>query len=523
MAEKKDEFDKIPINMDEEIEDDENILTSDDLKYSFYAPHLLYLLLNNKEEELKLKKPKGKPGRKKKGEEEEFEDKDVLYSREIWKKIRPTKKILGPIEEKFQKQYKDLYDDENKNSIPSRGINYLDNLKKLNGVIHSKAIDLWKIIRRKLPITLEFDKTKNNNFTITIENLNDFNKLIKSPIDSLRVINRKEFGLKKHIKELNKQLEEKEEENNNLKMEKEVEIKNIKNDLAKYNNKQYKHYIEHPEDIDAKIKEIKAKMSETTDNDELNRLEEEENTLIAINNLHIDLDDLNKQLNKIEEDNREIINSKDLEIIEKGDVIRAKDEEVKEKEKVIAEQKGKIEEGMKAVAYQKSKRHEAEVKVKNARDELKDKSEQQKPTYEPSNTPPTLKNYIKDKVLNKSYSLEKDELMNVIEKDINEHKLPKDIDVSKLADTIYLQGAKYINKHMERIKSLVKLTGYDNDLYNKLPPELADEIQKYIHDKALEDIRKKNIRYILPKEMPRWEKAVNKGINPMLGRGAWSK
>lgn len=119
--------------------------------------------------------------------------------------------------------------------------------------------------------------------------------------------------------------------------------------------------------------------------------------------------------------------------------------------------------------------------------------------------------------------MEKDELIKVIEKDIDEHRLPKDIDVSKLADTIYLQGAKYINKHMKKIKSLVKLTGYDNDLYNKLPSKVADEIQKYIHDKALEDIRKKNIRYILPKEMPRWEKAVNKGINPMLGRGAWSK
>ena len=48
--------------------------------------------------------------------------------------------------------------------------------------------------------------------------------------------------------------------------------------------------------------------------------------------------------------------------------------------------------------------------------------------------------------------MEKDELIKVIEKDIDGHRLPKDIDVSKLADTIYLQGAKYINKHMKKIK-----------------------------------------------------------------------
>ena len=482
-----------------------------ELNYSFYAPHLLYLLMKDKEEQIKLKKPKGKPGRRKKGEEEVkvLENEHDVKAKKYWDSIRQSKLLLGPIEPKFKKQYKDLYENEKDNSIPSRGTDYLPNLKKINGVIHKKANELWNVIKKELPLTLSFPENKNIDFTITINNLDDFKKLIKSPLDSLRVINRNEMGLKSENKELKTKLKEKEEEVNILLKEKEAEITEIKNNLNKYNNQKYKHYVEHPEDIDAKIKEIKAKMSETTDNDELNRLEEEENTLIAINNLHVVLDDTTKQLNKIEDDMEEIINAKDIEITEKENVIKEKNEEIDTKRDMLA--------------HANAKRHEAEVEKKQLKEELKAKDEQPKTTYQPSNTPPTLKDYIKDKVINKSYSLEKDELMNVIEKDINEHKLPKDIDVSKLADTIYLQGAKYINKHMKKIKSLAKLTGYDNDLYNKLPPELADEIQKYIHDKALEDIRKKNIRYILPKEMPRWEKAVNKGINPMLGRGAWSK
>ena len=269
-------------------------------------------------------------------------------------------------------------------------------------------------------------------------------------------------------------------------------------------------------DYKRKLKEEKVK-SEKEYNEKLKTIEE--NAKLTAK----EKDEKIKELEDTKDKLDEAYYAKLVELEENKHNIDFLEKKVKDKENIITDKEKEIEDGKKAVAYQTAKRHEAEVKAKHARDELKNKEEQQKTTYQPSNTPPTLKDYIKDKIINKSYSLEKDELIKVIEKDINEHKLPKDIDVSKLADTIYLQGAKYINKHMKKIKSLVKLTGYDNDLYNKLPPELAGEIQKYIHDKALEDIRNKNIRYILPKEMPRWEKAVNKGINPMLGRGAWSK
>lgn len=454
----------------------------DDMEYSFYAPNLLYKLIKDREDKLGLAKKVSK--KKDKDLKEEEVDDPV---KEKWLKIKTVKKtgLLGPTEEKYKNQYIKLYKDKKLKKEADRGATFIPKLRLLKKVIENKHTDLWNIIKKeKKPITLTYD---NLDFKITINNLDDFNKLINSPLKHLRVVDREYRDMKKdnlkEIKQLNKLLEEKVEE-----------IDKIKKDLTKYDNK-YKHYIEHPEDIVERLDKIKVEMSETANNEEINRLEEEERVLNGILNLHRDLKENIKQKEKIEKESKEIIDTKNKEIEEKREM----------------------------VAHANKKRHESEVEKKHLRDELAEKIEQSKQTYEPSKTQPTLKDYIKDKVINKSYSLEKDELMNVIEKDINEHKLSKDIDVSKLADTIYLQGAKYINKHMKKIKSLVKITGYDNDLYNKLPPELAGEIQKYIHDKALEDIRKKNIRYILPKEMPRWEKAVNKGINPMLGRGAWSK
>lgn len=467
---------------------------TDDLEYSFYAPNLLYKLIKEREEKLGLSKKKVNKKKDKDVKEEETDD----PVKEKWLKIKTVKKtgLLGPTEERYKNQYTELYKDKELKKEADRGALLRPKLRLLKEVIENKHTDLWNIIKKeKKPITLS---ANNLDYKITINNVDDYNKLINSPLNHLRVVDREYRAMKKEnlkeIKQLNKLLSEKDEEINKFLKEKEEEIDKIEKDFTKYDNK-YKHYIEHPEDIFGRLDKIKVEMSETADNDEFNRLEEEEKALIGISNLHRDLEENIKQKEKLEKESKEII--------------KAKDEELEEKRKMMA--------------HANAERHKLAVEKKQLKEELKAKEKQPKTTYEPSKTQPTLKDYIKDKVINKSYSLEKDELMNVIEKDINYNKLPKDIDVSKLADTIYLQGAKYINKHMKKIKSLVKLTGYDNDLYNKLPPELAGEIQKYIHDKALEDIRKKNIRYILPKEMPRWEKAVNKGINPMLGRGAWSK
>lgn len=135
---------------------------------------------------------------------------------------------------------------------------------------------------------------------------------------------------------------------------------------------------------------------------------------------------------------------------------------------------------------------------------------------------PLKREYINDKVFNESYSLDKGELMNIILNDINKGELPSDSDPEEIADAIYAKATKRIYKNLKRIKNLTALTGYNPDLYNKLPPEVAEIIKNYINDKIKEDIRKKNIKYILPKDKPRWEHAMEtKKLNPMLGRSAW--
>lgn len=136
---------------------------------------------------------------------------------------------------------------------------------------------------------------------------------------------------------------------------------------------------------------------------------------------------------------------------------------------------------------------------------------------------PNLEAYIKKKLASKAYSLDEDELMDKIARDIGKPGgLPTGTDPKLVAKAIYDRGAEETLKHIKKIANLAILTGYNNDLYNKLPGDVAQEVQKYITDKINDDIRKKNIKYILPKDKPRWEYAMqNKQLNPMLGRSAW--
>lgn len=507
----------------------------------FYGPQFLYEIL------YKHKKELGLPENFKIGSGKKFQN--VLYA----------------LRKQAYNQFKTTYQTPHLNQPKMDVKEAYKEIKPLRDIIIDKKDKIWELMEKNESLrTYNYGgKTK-----IEISNRKDFDNLLKTPNIFIKVVTRDEiYNIKKtdqNIKDLEADLrffEDKNAEHRKNLVQNEILKGNeteeeIDNKLKEINkrlqqlrpkNKTEEEMKEYNllDDAKDKIKDIKQNRSYITkDKEEIKKANEYKKNLekkLKEKNNKIE-EEYNKKL-KIIEDN----NKKEIEKIKENTELTAKDKENKIKEleeahkaeieklktennkiendieEIIKAKDEEIEEGKKAVAYQTAKRHEAEVKAKHARDELKEKSEQPKPTYQPSNTPPTLKDYIKGKVINKSYSLEKDELIKVIEKDIDEHRLPKDIDVSKLADTIYLQGAKYINKHMKKIKSLVKLTGYDNDLYNKLPSKVADEIQKYIHDKALEDIRKKNIRYILPKEMPRWEKAVNKGINPMLGRGAWSK
>ena len=179
---------------------------------------------------------------------------------------------------------------------------------------------------------------------------------------------------------------------------------------------------------------------------------------------------------------------------------------------------------IKDIQHQRFAEQSNEIKdLQDKNDKLQNKINDYEQRFKELEKAPLKRNYINDKVFNESYSLDKGELMNVILNDINKGKLPNDTNPEEIADAIYAKATKRIYKNLKRINNITALTGYNPDIYNKLPAEVAEIIKNHINDKIQEDIRKKNIRYILPKEKPRWEKAMQKyNLNPMLGRGAYT-
>lgn len=200
-------------------------------------------------------------------------------------------------------------------------------------------------------------------------------------------------------------------------------------------------------------------------------------------------------------------------LIEKNSALSKDNEE-------LTQQKDKAQQAFKD---SKDIQHQKFADQSNNIKELQDKINDYEQRFKELEKAPLKRNYINDKVFNESYSLDKGELMNVIKNDVEKHMLPEDTDIEQIADAIYAKATKRIYKNLKRINNMTALTGYNPDIYNKLPAEVAEIIKNHINDKIQEDIRKKNIRYILPKEKPRWEKAMQKyNLNPMLGRGAYT-
>lgn len=186
----------------------------------------------------------------------------------------------------------------------------------------------------------------------------------------------------------------------------------------------------------------------------------------------------------------------------------------------IAQQR---DEAQQAFKDSKDIQHQKFADQSNNIKDLQNKLELYEQRFKELEKAPLKRNYINDKVFKEAYSLDKGELINSILNDIKNHELPDDTDPEEIADAIYAKATKRIYKNLKRINDITALTGYNADLYNKLPAEIAEIVKNHMNDKIQEDIRKKNIRYILPKERPRWEKAMQKyNLNPMLGRGAYT-
>ena len=261
----------------------------------------------------------------------------------------------------------------------------------------------------------------------------------------------------------------------------------------------------------------KAKITKELQEEMQKEIKEYENKIIR---QEIEFEETKKS---IEEAQRQSLQEIDNKLKEREEEIMNLNKQIEDERKQAEEDKRKI----KADANRDM--NEKMAQMKNKMEDRQEKKieetleEAQKNQQEIYGFTPTLEGYIKKKLAAQAYSLDEDELIDKIARDIGKPGgLPKGTDPKQVAKAIYNRGAEETLKHINKIANLAILTGYNHDLYNKLPGDVAQEVQRYIKDKINDDIRRKNIKYILPKDKPRWEHAMeSKQLNPMLGRSAW--
>lgn len=167
-------------------------------------------------------------------------------------------------------------------------------------------------------------------------------------------------------------------------------------------------------------------------------------------------------------------------------------------------------------AYEKGKEEGSKHSIEEIREMLKEDRRMETERNQ------AQKDYIMSKVRDGIYKLPKQKIVEIVKKDIEDKKITTD-NPEKMADTIYWESVKFINKNKRTIARLSTLQGYNPTQFEQLPPTVHQAVNDYITDKWEEDIARKNRKYILPKDLPRWERAVQQhNVNPMLGRGAWS-
>lgn len=84
-----------------------------------------------------------------------------------------------------------------------------------------------------------------------------------------------------------------------------------------------------------------------------------------------------------------------------------------------------------------------------------------------------------------------------------------------------MKNAEDIHRRLQE-DTLITRAATDNTFYNQLPDEIKQSLRPKIEEKKAIIERSKVIRYLLPKERPKWTNAtMSKGVNPLLSRGAW--
>lgn len=365
----------------------------------------------------------------------------------------------------------DLYDKQNENE---------DKINDLTEQLKKSEKELEKV-KSKLSIYKQKNTTKKE----TIAKQTEEAKELQNTIEELKKQIEKEQRTKKRYRaERNEtrteltELKEKEKElNGKLKEKEETYAKEIENNKLKVEKEYAERLQKNQEEYDKAYEKVKG------DAEKLAKLNKENEDVIS---------ELKRK------------KAEDLERYEeekKQQLIEYRDKTIQQ----ISEMKNKIEERTEKQKQEELETYKADIK-------------------EVYGFAPTIEGYINERLKSEAYTLDKDELIDKINKDIGKKGgvLPKGTNAKELAEAIYARAADNTLKRMKKIANLAMLTGYNPDLYNKLPGDVAQKVQKYITDKIQDDIRKKNIKYILPKDKPRWERAVQtKNLNPMLGRSAW--
>ena len=375
----------------------------------------------------------------------------------------------------------------------------------------------------------ENETLKEENQTLTEENKKKDGKIARRD----RRLERKE----QQINELKERQEKLEEYTNQLKEQYEQEKQRTINyyekkneETSKQNEAEMAKLIKGKDNLRTKYKtklnEIKKSMDEK-------QYEKEKQKIIK---------DLNVEMNKERKEYEEKIEQQEIRfkawkksideaqrqaLEEIDNKLKEREEEIMNLNKQIEDERKQAEEDKRKIQAEANRdKIETVAKIKHKTEERKEKEileEYQQNQKEAYGFTPTLEAYIKKKLAAQAYSLDEDELIEKIARDIGKPGgLPKGTDPKEVAKAIYNRGAEETIKHIKKIANLAILTGYNNDLYNKLPGDVAQEVQRYITEKINDDIRRKNIKYILPKDKPRWEHAMEtKKLNPMLGRSAW--
>ena len=275
-------------------------------------------------------------------------------------------------------------------------------------------------------------------------------------------------------------------------------------------NKEYEKDIHKVKKLYKELENIKNIINETqTDNDKNKNL-----VLKNIENFKKFYNDQNIDTLQTEEE-------KGLEALQQQQ--QQHEQEIKQKEEErkqdIAE-RNRIENeraaNIKHKAYEEGKEEGSKHSIEEIREMLKEDRRMETERNQ------AQKDYIMSKVRDGIYKLPKQKIIEIVKKDIEDKKITTD-DPEKMADTIYWESVKFINKHKRTIAKLSALQGYNPTQFEQLPPAVHQAVNDYITDKWEEDIARKNRKYILPKDLPRWERATQQfNVNPMLGRGAWS-